>query len=129
MNRLQSLAREPALLIDAAETGLILLVAFGLGLGGDQQSYIVAAIVAALGLVKGFTTSPFPVVVLTDLGRAVLVLAASFGLAVSPDQIAIAVTFLGTLTTLVARGQITPARSLVVAPTGSGAGPVTGEVV
>ncbi len=118
MNRLKDILREPALLIDAVETGLILLVAFGLNWSGDQQAYIVAAIVAIVGVAKGFTTRPFAVSLITDLGRAVLVLAASFGLNVSGDQIAIAITFLGTLTTLVGRAQITPTNDPV------GAGPV-----
>ncbi len=118
MNRLKDILREPALLIDAVETGLILLVAFGLPWSGDQQAYIVAAIVAVIGVAKGVTTRPFAVSLITDLGRAVLVLAASFGLNVSGDQIAIAITFLGTVTTLVGRAQITPVSDPV------GAGPV-----
>lgn len=127
MDRIKLLLREPALLIDTAETLLLLLVAFGLGINGDQETYIIAAIVALVGLVKGFTTSPFPVSVVPDFGRAALVLAASFGLSVSADQIAIAVTFLGTVMTLLMRSQITPKHDPVTAVEGSGAGPVKGE--
>ncbi len=114
MNRLQLLMREPAILLDAVETGLVLLIAFGVGLSGDQQSYIVAAVIAAIGVVKGFTTHPFPVSVVPDLLRAVLVLAASFGLSWSPDQIALVATFSGTFLTLVMRSQITPVRDPAV---------------
>lgn len=118
--------REPALLIDLAETLVVMLVAFGLGLSGDQQSYIVAAVVAGLGLAKAATTRPFAVAFLTDFGRAVLVVLASFGVGLSADQIAVIVTMLGTVTTVIMRGQITPTKSPVVAVGGAGAGPVDG---
>ncbi len=65
--------------------------------------------VAVLGLAKGLSTRPFAVTLLTDAARAVLVLAASFGVGLIPDQIALAATALGTVVTLIARGQITPA--------------------
>ncbi len=127
MDRIKALIREPALLIDTAETLLIMLVAFGLSLTGDQETYIIATLVALAGVAKGFSTTPFPVSVIPDFGRAVLVLAASFGLNVSPEQIAVAVTFLGTFLTLIMRSQITPRKDPVIAPEGAGAGPVRGE--
>lgn len=110
MERLRTLVREPALLIDCVETLLLMLVAFGLGLSGDQQTYIVAAVVALLGLIKGVLTRPFAVSAVTDFGRALLAVFASFGVGLSPDQIALTVTFLGLVTTLVTTLRITPAR-------------------
>lgn len=107
--RLRELVREPALIIDLVETIVVLVVAFGVGLSGDQQTYIVAAVVAVLGALKGLTTRPFAVTLLTDAVRAILVLAASFGVGLTADQIALIATALGTVVTLVARGQITPA--------------------
>lgn len=109
MERLKTLVREPALLIDLAETLVIMLVAFGVGLSGDQQTYIVAAVVAGLGLLKAFMTRPFAVAAVTDFGRAVLALAATFGVGLTADQIAITVTALGTITTIILRAQVTPA--------------------
>lgn len=109
MERLKTLVREPALLIDLSETFILMLVAFGLGLSGDQQTYIVAAVVALLGLLKAFTTRPFAVAAVTDFGRAGLVMFASLGVGLSPDQIALAVTFLGLVTTLVMTLRVTPA--------------------
>lgn len=109
MSRLKELIREPALLIDLTETLVVLVVAFGLGLSGDQQSYIVAAVVAGLGLLKAMLTRPFAPAALTDFARAALVLGASFGVGLSADQIALIVTALGTLTTIVVRGQVSPA--------------------
>lgn len=109
MTRIKELIREPALLIDFAETLVVLLVAFGLGLSGDQQSYIVAAVIATLGLLKALLTRPFAPAAITDFARALLVLGASFGVGLSADQIALIVTALGTLTTIVVRGQVSPA--------------------
>lgn len=127
MNRLKDLIREPALLIDLSETLVLMVVAFGLGLSGDQQNYIVAAIVALLGLLKAIMTRPFAVAFLTDFGRAALVLLASFGVGLSADQIALIITALGTVTTVIIRGQITPTKSPVIQPEGAGAGPVAGR--
>jgi hypothetical protein len=105
----RELVREPALILDFLETLLVIFVAFGLPLTHDQQAYIVAALVAAVGLIKGVTVHPFPPAVVTDFGRAALVLAASFGLeTLSADKIALLVTALGTLTTLIMRAQVTP---------------------
>ncbi len=39
MKRLRELVREPALVIDLVETLVVLVVAFGIGLSGDQQTY------------------------------------------------------------------------------------------
>lgn len=120
--------REPALLIDAVETGLVLLVALGLHLGGDQQTAIVALLIALAGVAKAVTTTPWPISIFTDFARAGLVLAATFGLNwATPDKIAIVATFLGTLVTLINRAQVTPNASPVIATHGSGAGPVIGE--
>lgn len=126
MNRLRDLVREPALLIDLTETLILLVVAFGLGLSGDQQNYIVAAVVAGLGLAKAVMTRPFAVAALTDFGRAALVLLASFGVGLTADQIALTVTALGLVTTVIIRGQITPTKSPVIDAGGAGAGPVAG---
>jgi hypothetical protein len=129
VTRLKELFREPALLIDLGETLVVFLIAFGIGgFTGDDQSYLVAAIIGLVGLGKAFTTKPFAVTALTDATRAILVCAAAvFGVGLSADQIAIAATLVGTLFSLIARAQITPRRDPVVVPGGAGAGPVAGE--
>lgn len=127
MERLKSLVREPALLIDLAETIVVALVAFGIGLSGDQQTYIVAAVIGTLGLLKAFMTKPFAVAAVTDFGRAVLAVLMSFGVGLTADQIAIAVTLLGTVTTILVSIRVTPTYDPVVDATGSGAGPVSGK--
>lgn len=110
MSRFRDLVREPALLIDLGETLVVFLVAFGIGgLTGDDQTYLVAAVVAVVGLLKAMTTRPFAVTALTDATRALLVCAAAvWGVGLSADQIAVAATLVGTLATLIARAQITP---------------------
>lgn len=126
MTRFKELIREPALLIDLAETLVLMVVAFGVGLSGDQQTYIVAAVIGLIGLLKGFMTRPFPPAALTDFGRAALALFASFGVGLSADQIALIVTALGLITSIVLRGQVTPTASPVIEAGGAGAGPVRG---
>jgi hypothetical protein len=126
MERVKALVREPALLIDAFESLVVVLIALGvLGLHGDAQTNLVALFIAVLALVKGFFTRPFPVTVIPDLGRAALVFCVSLGvLKWSPDQVTVLVTFLGTLMTVVQRAQITPAYDPVARPGGAGAGPL-----
>lgn len=125
MDRIKLVLREPALLIDALETGLVLLVALGFSLSDTAQTDIVAAVIAAAGLLKGLTTHPWPVTVFTDFTRAALVLAFDFGLEwASPDRVALVATFVGTVITVIARAQIAPVNDPVAAPTGAGAGPV-----
>jgi len=111
MSRFRELLREPALLIDLGETLVVFLVAFGIGgLSGDDQTYLVAAVIAVVGLLKAFTTKPFAVTALTDATRAILVAAvAVWGVGLTADQIAVAATLIGTLATLIQRAQITPA--------------------
>jgi hypothetical protein len=119
MNRLTQLIREPALIVDAVETGLILLIALGLDLTTDQQAWTVALVVAVLGLVKAAATDPWPVTALTDLARAAGMFVVVYGLdqrlfgeVWSVDQIAVVVTALGTFLTAIQRAQITPSYSV-----------------
>lgn len=125
MNRFNVILRDPALLLDTLETGLVLLVALGMPLSHDQTTYIVAVVIALIGIAKGAATHPFPVHLIVDLSRAALVLAASFGLNLPPDKIAIIVTFIGTLTSLVGSIRTTPSYDAITRPGGAGAGPVT----
>lgn len=126
MDRFKALIREPALLIEIVSLVVVTVVSFGVGLKGDQQTYIVAAFVALLGLLKAFLTRPFVVAFLTDFIRAGLILAASFGAALTADQISQVAMLVGLITTVVIRAQITPTRSPVVEQGGAGAGPVAG---
>lgn len=129
MDRVRALLREPALLIDAFESLVVVLIALGMfNLTGDQQTNVVALFIAILAFVKGFFTRPFPVTVVTDLGRAGAVFCVSLGiLHWTPDQVTLVVTFLGTLMTIVQRAQITPRYDPVSRPGGAGAGPLAGR--
>lgn len=126
MDRFKELVREPALLIEIVSLIVVTVVSFGVGLKGDQQTYIVAAFVALMGLLKAFLTRPFVVAFLTDFIRAGMILAASFGVALSADQISQLAMLVGLITTVVIRAQITPTMSPVIQPEGAGAGPVAG---
>lgn len=125
MDRIRLLLREPALLADAAETLIVFLIVLGLHISGAQETYLVAAVIAVAGAVKGFTTVPFPATVIPDAVRAVVVALTSFGvLHVPADEVAVLATVVGTLVTAAMRGQITPRTSPVVSDLGAGAGPV-----
>lgn len=106
--KLKALLREPALVIDTVESLVVLLLAFGIGLSGDQQTYIVATAVALLGLLKAFLIKPFAISAVTDFGRTLLCLLAAFGVGLTADQIAVAITALGTVTTLWIRVKVAP---------------------
>lgn len=108
--RYNSFVREPALIIDFVETLVVGVIAFGIGLSGDQQTYIVAVAIALMGLLKAFTVRPFAVPAVTDFGRAALALLASFGVGLTADQIAVSVTMLGLLTTIAMTNRTTPVR-------------------
>jgi hypothetical protein len=129
VDRFKALVREPALLLDAFESFVVVAIALGLfSLSGDQQTNLVALFIAILAVAKGFLTKPFPVMVLTDLGRSGVVFCVSLGvLHWTPDQVTVVVTFLGTLTTLVGSIRTTPRYDPVTAPGGAGGGPVRGE--
>lgn len=129
MDRLKLLIREPALLIDAFESVVVVAVALGLfGLSGEAQRDLIALFIAVLAVAKGVLTKPFPVTVVPDLGRAALVFFGSVGLThLSADQITLVATMLGTVTTLLSRAQITPTFDPIIRPGGSGAGPVQNE--
>ena len=128
MDRIKALLREPALLIDAFESFIVVAIAMGLfSLSGDQQTNTIALFIAGLAVAKGALTQPFPVTLITDLGRAGLVFSVSLGLVTwTPDQVTVMVTFLGTLMTLIQRAQITPRYDPVAAIAGAGSGPVSG---
>ena len=111
ITRLRELLREPALLVDAFESGVVLAVALGLfHLTGESQRDLIALFIATLAVAKGALTHPFPVTVIPDVGRAALVFFGSVHLThLTADQITLVATFLGTLMTLLQRPQITPA--------------------
>jgi len=110
MNRIKELVREPALVIDALESGLVLAVALGLfSLTGEAQRDLVALFITILAVGKGFMTRPFPPTVIPDLGRAAFVFFGSVHLThLTADQITLVATFLGTITTLIATNRISP---------------------
>lgn len=125
MDRLKLLVREPALLLQLAENIIAALVIINVALSHDQETWIMAAIVAVNGILKGLTTHPFPVHFITDLARAVLMVGISFGLNLSVDKVTILVTLVGTMVALVGSLRTTPAYDPVIRPGGAGGGPVS----
>lgn len=106
---MNNLKLEPALLFEAAKIGLVMFVTFGwIAFTADQQTWIVAALAAGFGLAKAFTTHPFPVTAVTDFVQAVGVVAIGFNTGITQPQLASLVAFVGAITVLLQRSQITP---------------------
>lgn len=125
MDRLKLLVREPALLLQLVENIIAALVIINIHVSRDSEVWIMAAIVAVNGILKGLTTHPFPVHFITDLARAVLMIGISFGLNLSVDKVTVLVTLVGTIVALVGSLRTTPAYDPVTRPGGAGGGPVS----
>ena len=108
LERLKTLIRYPTLIIDFAETLVVLLVAFGLPWSNTQQVDVIAVVVAALGVVKAFMVHPFAPNVIVDFGRAALMLGIAFGLHVNASEAGLIITLLGTVVSAVLTNGTTP---------------------
>lgn len=93
------LGREPAALVGVVESVLAVLLTFGvLGLDQAEAGVIMAAVVAVLGLVTAWATKDTLLSALSGAAKAVLVLAATFGLPLTDNQtgaVVAAITVLG----------------------------------
>lgn len=101
---------EPALLLDALKTALVMLATFlpQLHLSDEVQTWVLAVGVAVFGLLKGMSTHPFPVTAITDLIVAVGILAIGLGLNVTQDQLGTIVVFVTAVMVAIQRHQISP---------------------
>jgi hypothetical protein len=100
---------EPALVLEAVKVGLVMFVTFGfIDFSNDQQTWVVAAVAALIGLAKAFSTHPFPVTAVTDAVQAVGIAVIGFHSALTQAQLATLVTFVGVVVVLIQRAQISP---------------------
>lgn len=108
------LGREPALILDAVKVGLVCLATFlpAIHLSYDVQTWIMAALVAGFGVLKGVFTHPFPVTVVTDFIQAAGVLAIGLGVGISLDALATLITFTAAVMVALQRVQISPKATL-----------------
>lgn len=107
---MKSFKYEPVALAAALSSLSALLVAFGLDfLSADQATWIAAAVTAITGAVSAFRTSETPFVLIGAAVKAVAVVAVSYGLDLSQEQIAglvVAIESVGALA--VTRPQVSP---------------------
>ena len=101
------LNREPALIAALAATVIQMVAAFFVPLSVDQQSILNAVVVAALGLavaikVRGDGIAPAAL----GLVKAALALGIGFGLAMSPDQQAVVMSFAAAISAMFVRTQV-----------------------
>jgi hypothetical protein len=108
MNR--SFKYEPVALAAALSALSTFLVAFGFDfLSADQATLISAAVVAVVGAVSAFKTTERPFVLIASVVKAVAIVAISYGLNLSQEQLGalvIAIESVGGL--LVIRSQVSP---------------------
>ncbi|MCW2758044.1 MAG: hypothetical protein JWO46_1790 [Nocardioidaceae bacterium] len=81
------LGQEPAALVGALEAVLTVFLSFGvLGLDQNKVALIVAAVSALLGIVTAYATKDTLLAAIIGFAKAVLVLAAAYGLSLTDSQ-------------------------------------------
>jgi hypothetical protein len=101
--------REPALFINviAAALGMFVSLDFA-GLNDGKAAAIVAVLTAGAAIFQAWHTRPVAVSLFTGFVGTAAVLAASFGLDFTQQQVGAVQLVVVTVLTLLARGQITP---------------------
>ena len=108
---------EPAVLIAVVQAVLAFLVTFQFDqLSAAQSANILAVAVALGGFYTAWTTQHTVLAALSGVGRALLVLAVSYGLNLSQEQIGLAVILVESIGGLVLRDRTSPAPTPVSGP-------------
>lgn len=103
--------REPALWIGALSAVLAVLVGFGLpGLNDGVIAALTAFLTAAAAVWTAFHVTPVAPTVFTGVVTSGAVLLAAFGFDLSQQQVSLVAGAAAVVMTLIARGQITPAK-------------------
>jgi hypothetical protein len=106
--------REPAVYIAVVEALLAFLVTFGLdGLSAEQSTNILAVAVAAGGFLAAWATRDTLLAALGGVARAVLILATSYGLNLSQEQVGLAVVLVSAAGGIWLRTQTSPVETVV----------------
>ena len=104
--------REPTTIIAAADAGLALVVAFGLGLSTDQTGAVLAVVTALLGAAAAWATRPVAPAVFVGVARAAVALVVAFGLDLAPAQQGSILAAVTVVLALLVRQQVSPASSV-----------------
>lgn len=99
--------REPALYISLAATAIRLLAAFVIDLSELQQATLNAVVAAAAGLAIAHIVHDGQVPAILGFVQALISLAIGFGLKIDPDGQAVIMSFVGTVTAMFVRTQVT----------------------
>lgn len=103
---------EPAIYLYALNSGVALLVAYGLPLNHGQVAAVTVVATAILTVITAFLTRPVDVSALTAAVGTGLVAAAAFGLHLTTDQIGSTVAALSLVLALVLRANVSPVPAL-----------------
>lgn len=107
------LGYEPAVLLQAVNAGLALLVAFGLGLSDGQVGAVTVLATAAVAVATAVMTRPLVVSAVTGAVGTALSAVAAFGLDLSAQQIGAVVTALSIVLALLLRQAVSPSPAVV----------------
>lgn len=92
--RIKVFGQEPAFIVGVIESGLAMLLAFGLfDLDQNKVGVIVACTSAGLGLVVAYATNTTVLSAFTGFAKAILVLAVTYGAPLSDAETASAIAF------------------------------------
>lgn len=106
--------REPTLWISVVSSLILLVSTYGLDLlNPDQATLIVVAINALAAAVNAWTVRPISPTTFTYAVGAILAVATSYGLNFTPEQIVAVNATIVPVLALLARGQVSPAETVV----------------
>jgi hypothetical protein len=113
--RIGSWTFEPAMALYVLNTGVSVLVAFGLGLDQSQTAAVTTIATAVLGILAATQVRPLPIAAITAAFSTALVAVGAFGYHLSPEHISALVTVVSLVLGLVTRQLVVPKAKLRVA--------------
>lgn len=108
MQRSFSLALNPVAILYALNTGVALLVSFGLPLSQTGVAAVTTIATAVLSLIAAFTARPVALGLLSAAATSLLTAAAAFGLNLTADQTGLVVAVLSLVVGLLTHQAVIP---------------------
>lgn len=106
--------REPTLWLAVISQAIVLIGTFGFRLlNPDQAGLVVAAINGAAAAVNAYAVRPISPTTFTYLIGIIVALASTYGANITPDQLAILNTGVISVLSLLSRGQVSPADTVL----------------
>ncbi len=108
--------REPTLWIAVLNAVILGIATLGFhALNNDQAALIVAAINAVMAAINAYAVRPISPAVFTYVGTAIVTVLVSYGLKVTPDQLASLNAIIIVALGLITRGQVSPQATTISA--------------